>query len=128
MFRLDEKISKEKAINMNPVVLAFIGDAVYSLYVREELAFNHDLKTGELNKLSSARVCAKTQADFISRIMDKLSEEELALYKRARNTKKGTKSKNSTVAEYNMSTGFEAIVGFLYVTGDEERLNYLLNL
>lgn len=113
---------------MNPVVLAFIGDAVYSLYVREELAFTRDCKTGELNKLSSAQVCAKAQAEFISRIMDSLTEEEISIYKRARNTKKGTKSKNSTVAEYNMSTGFEALIGFLYITGNEERLNYLLNL
>jgi len=103
LFSLGQKISKEKAVMMNPVVLAFIGDAVHSLYVREELSFNTDCKTGELNKRLSARV-------------------------NARNTKKGTKSKNSTVAEYNASTGYEAVLGYLYVIGDEERLNYLLNL
>lgn len=128
MFTLDEKITKDKANNMNPVVLAFIGDAVYSLFVREELSFHHDFKTGELNKLASMKVNAKAQADYVSKILPELTEEELAVYKRARNTKKATKSKSSTVAEYNMSTGFEALVGYLYVIGEMERLNYLLNL
>lgn len=128
MFRLDEKITKERAAQMNPVVLAFVGDAVYSLFVREQLAFGSDYKTGELNKLSSARVNARAQAEYVGKILPELTEEEADIYRRARNTKKGTKSKHSTVAEYNMSTGFEAVVGYLYVTGDEERLNYLLNL
>lgn len=128
MFRLNEKITKEKAVMMNPVVLAFIGDAVHSLYVREELSFNTDCKTGELNKRLSARVNARAQAETAQRIAAEFTEEEADIFRRARNTKKGTKSKNSTVAEYNASTGYEAVLGYLYVIGDEERLNYLLNL
>ena len=60
-------------------------------------------------------------------LMPILTEEEVAIYKRARNTKKGTRAKNAGVQEYNTSTGFEAVVGFLYVTGQTDRLDYLLN-
>ena len=114
-------------MGLSSIVLAFVGDAVYSLFVRERLAFENDSKTGELNKLSSEIVCAKAQAKRIDELMPILTEEEVAIFKRARNTKKGAKAKNASVAEYNKSTGFEAVIGFLYVTGEYERLNYLLN-
>ena len=70
---------------------------------------------------------ATAQAAFIAEMLPALTEEELAIYKRARNSKKSTKSKSSSVQEYNMSTGFEAVLGYLYVTGDTQRLNELLN-
>ena len=127
MFKINEVFSKEKAMSLSSIVLAFVGDAVYSLFVRERLAFENDSKTGELNKLSSEIVCAKAQAKRIDELMPILTEEEVAIFKRARNTKKGAKAKNASVAEYNKSTGFEAVIGFLYVTGEYERLNYLLN-
>ncbi len=127
MFNVNEQISELKAKNMNPVVLAFIGDAVYSLYVREKLAFNTDFKSGELNKRSSEIVRASAQASFIDKILPLLTPEEEDVYRRARNAKKGTRAKSSTVAEYNKSTGFEALVGYLYITGKTDRLNVLLN-
>ncbi|MBR2385435.1 MAG: Mini-ribonuclease 3 [Clostridia bacterium] len=114
-------------MGLSSIVLAFVGDAVYSLFVRERLAFENDSKTGELNKLSSEIVCAKAQAKRIDEIMPILTEEEIAIFKRARNTKKGAKAKHASVVEYNKSTGFEAVIGFLYITGEYERLNYLLN-
>jgi len=113
---------------MNPVVLAFLGDAVYSLYIREKFAFSSDLKSGQLHKLSSANVNATSQSVFITKLMPYLNEEELSIYKRARNAKKATKAKSSTIADYNRATGLEALIGFLYITGNYERLNYLLNL
>ena len=127
MFKINEICTKEKAMGLSSIVLAFVGDAVYSLFVRERLAFENDSKTGELNKLSSDIVCAKAQARRIDELMPILTEEEVAIFKRARNTKKGAKAKNASVAEYNKSTGFEAVIGFLYITGEYERLNYLLN-
>ena len=127
MFKINEVCTKEKARDLSSIVLAFVGDAVYSLFVRERLAFESDAKTGELNKLSSAIVCAKAQAKRVDELMSILTEEEIAIYKRARNTKKGAKAKSASVVEYNKSTGFEAIIGFLYITGEYERLNYLLN-
>lgn len=127
MFKINEVFTKEKAMGLSSIVLAFVGDAVYSLFVRERLAFENDSKTGELNKLSSQIVCAKSQARRIDELMPILTEEEVAIFKRARNTKKGAKAKNASVVEYNKSTGFEAVIGFLYITGEYERLNYLLN-
>ncbi len=127
MFRLGEKMDKQRAMCLNPVVLAFVGDAVYSLYVREKLTFNKDCKTGELNKLAVSEVRATAQAEFYKSIENLLTEEEAAIFKRARNAKKATKAKSASVAEYNVSTGLEAVFGFLYLTGEEERLNFLLN-
>ncbi len=127
MFKLGEKMDKVKANNLNSVVLAFVGDAVYSLFVRERLTFLTDLKTGELNKRATAEVNACAQAVFAQEIMPLLNEEELAVFKRARNAKKTTKAKHASVAEYNTATGFEAVLGYLYIIGDTERLNYLLN-
>ncbi len=127
MFRLGEIMDKQKANNVSPVVLAFVGDAVYSLFVRERLTFEHDGKSGTLNKLATEQVKATAQAEFIKDILPLLSDEELAVFKRARNAKKSTKAKHASVAEYNMSTGFEAVLGFLYLIGDNDRLNFLLN-
>ena len=127
MFKLGDKIDKRQADNINPIVLAFVGDAVYSLFIREKLVFTSDFKTGELNKLATDKVNAVAQAEFVNKIMQLLTEEEILVFKRARNAKKPTKSKSASVAEYNASTGFEALLGYLYVTGNYDRLNFLLN-
>ncbi len=111
---------------MNAVVLAFIGDAVYSLYVRESLVFASDYKTGVLQKLSAERVSAKGQAKLVDRIYEKLTAEEQEIFLRGRNSKKPTKSKNASVAEYNLSTGFEAVIGYLYLTGNYGRIDELI--
>ena len=127
MFKLGEIMDKQKANNVSPVVLAFVGDAVYSLFVRERLTFENDGKSGTLNKLATEQVKATAQAEFVKDILQLLSDEELSVFKRARNAKKTTKAKNASVAEYNMSTGFEAVLGYLYLIGDNDRLNFLLN-
>ena len=127
MFNLGQKMDKNKAINLNPVVLAFVGDAVYSLFVREKLTYYSDAKAGELNKLAVAEVRAGAQAQFLSDIMELLNEEELGVFRRARNAKKTTRAKSASISEYNASTGFEAVLGFLYLIGETDRLNFLLN-
>lgn len=127
MFNLEETVPKSTAKYMNPIVLAYIGDAVYTLYVREKMAFYGDLKVSILHKKVNEEVRAVAQADFAEELLPVLTEEEQDIYRRARNTKKGTKAKSATVAEYNMSTGLEALFGYLYITGEHERLNYLLN-
>ena len=127
MFKLGETMDKKRANNLNSIVLAFVGDAVYSLFVRERLTFLTDLKTGELNKRATAEVNASAQAKFAQEIMPLLTEEELSVFKRARNAKKTTKAKNATIAEYNTATGFEAVLGYLYIIGDYDRLDFLLN-
>ena len=127
MFNLGEKMDRAKAKNLNPVALAFLGDAVYSLFIREKLVFSKDYKTGELNKLATSEVKATSQAEYARKIMPFLTEEEVLIYKRGRNAKKSTKSKSASVSDYNSSTGFEALLGYLYMTGNYERLNYILN-
>ena len=127
MFSLEEVVDAATAKQLNPVVLAFIGDAVYSLYVREKLCFSTDYKTGELQKMTSAQVSAKGQNALLDKVAPLFTEEEQAIFLRGRNAKKGTKSKSATVAEYNRSTGIEAVIGFLYVTGQRERIDELLS-
>ena len=127
MFKFNSCTDKKTANSLNPVVLAFVGDAVYSLFVREKLAFSHDAKANELNKLATREVKATAQAELIKKLLPLLTEEELGVYKRARNAKKTTRAKSASVAEYNMSTGFEAVLGYLYIIGNEERINFLLN-
>lgn len=127
MFNLGEVMDKQKAGNLNSIVLAFVGDAVYSLFVREKITFSSDSKSGELNKLATNEVKASAQALFVKDILPLFTEEELSVFKRARNAKKTTRSKSASVAEYNISTGFEAVLGYLYITGETDRLNYLLN-
>lgn len=127
LFRFGELMNKQRANNLSPIVLAFVGDAVYSLYVREKLTFTNDSKTCELNKLATSEVNAVAQSKFVKEILEILDEEELNVFKRARNAKKSTKSKHASVADYNASTGFEAVLGYLYLTGNYERLNLILN-
>ena len=127
MFRLGDKMDKAKAKALNPVVLAFVGDAVYSLFVREKLAFNSDKKAGELNRLAVSEVKATAQAEFYENVKGFFTQEEDNVFHRARNAKKGTRAKSASVAEYNISTGLEAVLGYLYIVGDVERLNYILN-
>lgn len=127
MFDFFTAIDKERARNLSPVTLAFVGDAVYSLFVREKLVLSTDFKTGELQKLTSQRVSAHGQSEFLDRLIPMFSEEETDIYKRGRNAKKATKSKNASVAEYNRSTGFEAVIGYLYLTGQYKRIEQLLD-
>ena len=118
-------VEKERAKQMNPVVLAFVGDAVYTLLVRRRLALSSACKTGELNRRASERVSAHGQSERLEKILPLLDEEEAQIYHRGRNAKKPTKSKNATVAEYVRSTGFEAVVGYLYLIGEEARIEEL---
>ena len=115
-------VERDRAKQMNPVVLAFVGDAVYTLYARQNLALSGGYKTGELNKRASEVVSAHGQSERAERILPLLTEEESDIFRRGRNAKKPTKSKNATVTEYNRSTGLEAVVGYLYLTGQTERL------
>lgn len=126
MFNLFTKISEEKARQISPVTLAFVGDAVYSLYVREKVVLSCDHRPADLQKMTSAAVSAHGQNVLLERIEGSFTEDESAIYHRGRNAKKATKSKNASVAEYNRSTGFEAVLGYLYLTGQYDRISQLL--
>ena len=126
MFGDSNFLTPEGARNLSPVALAFVGDAVYSLYVREKLVLGTDFKTGTLQKLSSRQVSARGQSELIERLLPALTEEEADIFRRGRNAKKSTRSKHASVGEYNRSTGFEALIGYLYLTGRHERIEELL--
>ncbi len=128
MLAIGEPVSEMRARQMNPVVLAFVGDAVYTLLVREKLALSSGEKTGELNRRASEVVSAHGQSGALERILPLLTEEESEIYHRGRNAKKPTKSKNASVGEYVRSTGFEAVIGYLYLTGRTERIRELFFL
>lgn len=126
MFEFFEPVSLNKAANLSPVTLAFVGDAVYSLYVRHKLTLAADYTAAMLQKLSCAQVSAHGQNELLRRIEPLFTEEEAAIYKRGRNAKKPSHSKNADLAEYNNSTGLEAVLGWLYLTGQNDRLLELL--
>lgn len=127
MFNFFTVVSEHDAKIMNPVTLAFVGDAVYSLYVREKYALTADFSAGTLQKLTCGEVSAHGQNILLERILPKFTEDELAIFKRGRNAKKPTHSKSASLAEYNNSTGLEAVFGYLYLSGQYGRLTELLN-
>lgn len=121
-------ISVEKANRISPITLAFLGDAVYSMKVRARLVLNGEGKPSNLQKTAGKIVSAQGQSAFLREIEGELTEEELDVFKRGRNAKKGTKAKSASVADYNRSTGFEAVIGFLYLTGRWDRIDELIAL
>lgn len=124
---MDEFIDKIDLQTVSMQTLAFIGDAVYNVYIRSYLAAQNNRKTGLLHRDSIKYVSAKGQSSTIDKIMDILSEEETDVYKRGRNTSIHSVSKNVDVIEYKKSTGFEALIGYLYVKRDIKRLDFLVS-
>lgn len=121
-----ENISKRELSQLNPLVLSFIGDSVQTLYVRTKLGLNVMQKTGTLHNLTCKEINAVSQSEAMIRLLPFLSEEEMDVYKRARNSKTGTVAKSATSTEYHIASGFEAIIGYLYLLKQNERLNELL--
>lgn len=119
----------DKTLRSVPTLnLAFIGDGVYDLLVREYLVTGSSAHVGELNRRKVDMVNCKSQAAFMKRITDKLTGEEAEVYKRGRNTKVNSASKHSTLSDYHTATGMEALFGWLYLKGRQERINELFTL
>lgn len=111
----------------SPLVLAYIGDAVYELLIRTRVISRGSMQVSKMHKKSSSLVKAETQANLIKILLEELTEEELAVYKRGRNAKSVTMAKHATMIDYRMATGFEALVGYLYLTDQMERLLALIH-
>ena len=122
-----ENLTVEQAKRTNPVTLAFVGDAVYALYVRERLIKSSAGKVGDYQRSSAKILSARGQSEFLAAIESFFTDEEKEIFLRGRNAKKATKSKNASPAEYNRSTGLEAVIGFLYLIGDLKRIEQLLS-
>ena len=112
----------------SPLTLAYIGDAIFELVVRTVLVERKNAQAEKLHKAATKIVKAETQALMIEAIKEELTEEELAVYKRGRNAKAVTRAKNATMSEYRRATGFEALMGYLYLKGEVERMIELISL
>ena len=120
--------SKDEARNLNPLQLALIGDGVYEIFIRNYiLSENIDLSAHKIHVKAIEYVKAKSQSKIIHSLESKLTEEELYIFKRGRNTKSATVPKNADVRDYRSATGFEALIGYLYLIGDKVRLAYILS-
>jgi len=112
----------------SPLNLAFVGDAVYSLLVRGKLVASANRPAHALNKMANAKVCAVCQSKDYYRLLPMLTEHEAAVLKRGRNASPSQKAKNATIAEYRNATGLEALLGYLYLKGDFDRLMEIFNI
>ena len=121
------KMDKIKLITMSPLVLAYLGDTVYESYIREHLIRqNMNRKVNNLHKLAIQYSKAKAQATIIHEIENELTEEEMKIFKRGRNQKSHTAPKNADIIDYKSATGFEALIGYLYLGEEKERLEYII--
>lgn len=119
-------ISVGEARQISPLVLAFIGDGVQTLYVRTRLVLTSTCNPNELHRRTSNEIKAVSQAEKVKELLPLFTEEELAVFKRARNSNTNSPAKNASIIEYKQASGLEAVIGYLYLTGNHERLNYLL--
>lgn len=109
----------------SPLTLAYIGDAVFDIIIRTVVVERANTSANKLHKRTSNVVMAQTQAAMIEALQDILSEEEISVYKRGRNAKSHTVAKNASMADYRKATGFEALVGYLYL---QDRVDRILEL
>lgn len=110
----------------SPLTLAYIGDAIYDLVIRTIVVERGNTSPNNLHKMTVRYVNAGIQAKMIEALQEELSEEERTIYKRGRNAKSYTTAKNAAVIDYRKATGFEALCGYLYLTGNQERMLALI--
>ena len=110
----------------SPLTLAYIGDAAYELVIRTMGEEKGNRQASQLHRLTTSYVKAQAQAAMIEALEPELTEEELAIYKRGRNAKSYTSAKNASILDYRKATGLEALIGYLYLSGREERVLFLI--
>ena len=110
----------------SPLTLAYIGDAAYELVIRTMVVEKGNRQASQLHRLTTSYVKAQAQAAMIEALEPELTEEELAIYKRGRNAKSYTSAKNASILDYRKATGLEALIGYLYLSGREERVLFLI--
>jgi len=123
-------VTKVVDVNLiNGIALAFEGDAIYSTYIRKHLIFQGLTKPNQLHRKATHYVSAKAQAMLIMKMLEAqlLTEKEEDIYRRGRNANSHTKAKNTDVVTYKMSTGFEAVMGYLHMTNQVDRLEELID-
>jgi ribonuclease-3 family protein len=123
-----DKESIPEINTLSPLTLAFLGDSVYEMFVRTKILSQGNRPANELHKIAVGYVKAKAQATAAHGIMEKLTDEEIEIYKRGRNTNIHTIPKNADMADYRHATALETLIGYLYLKGNQERLLEILNL
>lgn len=127
LFPQSPTLDHDAVAKIDSLALAYVGDAVQTLYVRSLLlGQNAGQSAGKLHRLTIGKVSAAAQAEQADRVLPLLSEEERDVYRLARNHKTGSSAKNATVGDYHKASGLEAVWGYLYLTGQADRLNELL--
>ncbi|RGY98410.1 ribonuclease III domain-containing protein [Clostridium sp. AM58-1XD] len=116
------KLHDVDADSYSPLALAYIGDAAYEIIIRTKVMNHGSMQVNKMHKRTAGLVKAETQANLYKLLEDELTEEEKAVYRRGRNAKSGTMAKNATMKDYRMATGFEALIGWLYLKGRMERM------
>jgi ribonuclease-3 family protein len=116
----------DEAKQMQPAVLAFVGDAVFNLFIRERLVMNQKGTSHRFHIMATDYVKAASQSRISKALLDTLTEEEAYIFRRGRNAKSTTIPKNADVQDYKYATALEALLGYLYLTGRSERLNLLM--
>ena len=124
---IDRKKDIKDVDMLSPLVWAYVGDAVYELYIRTHLINNSNAKPHRLHVESIKYVKAKAQADILKKIQDILTDEEKDIVRRGRNTENHHVAKNANVADYAQSTAFEALIGYLYLSKNDDRLKEILD-
>ena len=118
--------NRGKVNTMSPLTWAYIGDAVYELYIRNHLVETTNLKPNKLHKESIKFVKAKSQAQILNKLKEDLTEEEKEIVRRSRNTQNHHLPKNADPTDYMYATAFEGLIGYLYLSKQQERLNEIL--
>ena len=126
--KICQPLSEKEARMYSPITLAFLGDAVYSLLVRNMLALSANKPTGKLHKESITYVNAAFQAQAIKELLPHLNENEEYIFKRGRNAHSAHSPKNQSDADYRYATGLETLYGYLYLCGETERIKEIFNL
>lgn len=127
IFQLTAPIAKCDALALHPMSLAFVGDAVQALYTRTRVTVGSTRKTGALHHEVTKVVKAVAQAAEADKLLPLFDEDEQDLFRRARNCKIQTSAKHAEPAEYRKASGFEAVIGYLYLIGNTERLEKFLS-
>ena len=123
-----KKLTPAQARQYSPLGLAFFGDSVYELLVREKLILSANMQAAKLHRASVRLVCASFQAEAAMRLESALSEEESDILRRGRNCTGNNVPKSSSPAQYHLATGLEALFGYLYLIGDSERIYELFEM
>lgn len=122
MIKEEQTLTAQAAAQLPPLTLAFVGDSVFDLYVRTKYALSSGKSAGKLHAMSVKIVNARAQAVFAHSVLDELTDEESEVFRRGRNAKSATVPKNMSVSDYHHATAIEAVVGYLHLSGQKDRI------